>query len=49
MPGIQELLIIGLIIFFIFGAKRIPEFLGGLGAGIRDLKKGLRESEDTDE
>jgi sec-independent protein translocase protein TatA len=41
MPGPWELILIFLIIVLIFGAKRIPEIMGGIGKGIRTFKKGL--------
>lgn len=43
--GAPELLIIAFIIIVLFGYKRIPEIFGGLGKGIRDFKKGLKEEE----
>jgi len=36
--GTTELLIIGGILFFIFGAKRLPEIGKGLGGAIREFK-----------
>jgi sec-independent protein translocase protein TatA len=36
--GVPELIIIGLIILFIFGAKRIPEIGKGIGGAIREFK-----------
>ncbi len=38
MPGIWELLLILLIVILLFGAKRIPELMGGLGKGIKSFK-----------
>lgn len=43
--GFQELLIIFLIIIVIFGASKIPQLGRGLGEGIRNFKKGLKEDE----
>ncbi|PKN48224.1 MAG: hypothetical protein CVU63_05700 [Deltaproteobacteria bacterium HGW-Deltaproteobacteria-20] len=43
-PG--QLLLIALIILLIFGAGRIAEIGKGLGAGIKNFKKGLREDEE---
>ena len=40
--GMQELVIIFLIIVVLFGASRIPQIAKGLGAGIRDFKKELK-------
>lgn len=43
MLGIQELILILLIVVIVFGAKRIPEIMGGLGQGIKSFKKALEE------
>lgn len=45
MPGPWELILILLIVVMIFGAKRIPEIMGGLGKGIKSFKKSM----DTDD
>ena len=39
----QEILMIGLVILIFFGAKKIPEFMKGLGKGIREFKDGVKE------
>ncbi len=41
--GTQELLIILVIAFFIFGGKKLPEIGAGLGKGLRSFKQGLKE------
>jgi sec-independent protein translocase protein TatA len=41
MLGMQELVMILLIVVVVFGAKRIPEIMGGLGEGIKSFKKAL--------
>jgi len=46
--GITELLIILGIAILIFGAKRLPEIGRGLGEGISNFKKALRESSKKD-
>lgn len=43
MFGAQELILILLIVVIVFGAKRIPEIMGGLGQGIKSFKKALDE------
>ncbi len=43
--GMQELLVIGLVILVFFGAKKIPEFMKGLGKGVREFKDGVKEVE----
>lgn len=43
--GPTEIIIIVLIIVILFGAKKIPELMGGIGKGIKEFKK----SASTDE
>jgi len=41
--GLQELVVIFLIIFLLFGAKRLPEIANSLGRAIREFKKSAKE------
>jgi sec-independent protein translocase protein TatA len=41
--GMQEILVIGLFVLIFFGAKRIPEFMKGLGKGMREFKEGVKD------
>ena len=43
MPGGGELIIILVIVLILFGAKRIPEIAQGLGKGIREFKKSVKD------
>jgi sec-independent protein translocase protein TatA len=43
-PG--ELLLIFLAILLLFGAKRIPEIAQGMGKGIREFKKAMKDTSD---
>ena len=46
--GTPELIVIGVIVFLIFGAKRIPEIGKGLGGAIREFRDARKEiSNDT--
>ncbi len=44
--GGGELIIVLLILLLLFGAKRIPELAKGLGAGIREFRKGVSGEKD---
>jgi sec-independent protein translocase protein TatA len=44
--GLPELLVIFLILVVLFGATKIPQLGRGLGEGIRNFKKGLRDGEE---
>jgi sec-independent protein translocase protein TatA len=46
MPGPTEMILIFLAVLLLFGAKRIPEIAQGLGRGIRDFKKSLKDTQD---
>ena len=41
--GMQEILVIGLIILLLFGGKKIPELMKGLGKGVKSFKEGMNE------
>jgi sec-independent protein translocase protein TatA len=41
--GIPELLVILLILILLFGASKLPQIGRGMGEGIRNFKKGLKE------
>ena len=47
--GIQELIIIFLIIMVVFGAKKLPEIGKGLGKGIREFKRATEHGADEDD
>ena len=45
--GLQEILIIALVVLLLFGGKKIPELMKGLGKGVRNFKEGVNGIEDT--
>lgn len=44
--GASEIIIIALIILLLFGGKKIPELMKGIGKGVSNFKKGLNDIED---
>ncbi len=44
--GMPEILIIVLVLLIFFGAKKIPELAQGLGKGIREFKKAVKDTDD---
>jgi len=46
MPGGMEWVLIALVVLLLFGGKKIPELAKGLGSGIRNFKKAVKEDED---
>ena len=47
--GMPELVIILIIIFFLFGAKRLPEMGKGIGEGIKNFKRSIKHDDDNKE
>ena len=43
--GMREILVIAILILLLLGAKRIPEFMKGLGSGIKEFKKSMKEDD----
>jgi sec-independent protein translocase protein TatA len=43
--GGWQIIIIVLVILLLFGGKKIPELMRGLGQGIAEFKKGMREGD----
>ena len=41
--GTTELLLIGGVALLLFGGKKLPEMMRGLGQGVNEFKKGMRE------
>jgi sec-independent protein translocase protein TatA len=44
--GMQEVLVIALIVLLLFGGKKIPELMKGLGKGVKSFKDGMKEVDD---
>lgn len=44
--GAGEIVLIALVILLLFGGRKIPELMRGLGKGVKSFKDGLREIED---
>lgn len=43
--GTAEIIIILVVIVLLFGAKKIPELMKGVGKGVKSFKEGLKETE----
>jgi sec-independent protein translocase protein TatA len=44
--GPWQIVIIALVILLLFGGKKIPELMKGLGKGVKSFKEGINEIED---
>jgi sec-independent protein translocase protein TatA len=49
MPSMPELLIVLAIVVLLFGAKKIPDLAKGIGKGIKDFKKAVKEDDEETE
>ena len=49
MIGTWEIIVIVLIILLLFGGKKIPELMKGVGQGVKSFKDGLNGVADADE
>jgi sec-independent protein translocase protein TatA len=48
MPSMPELLIVLAIVVLLFGAKKIPDLAKGMGKGIKDFKKAIKDDEPSE-
>ena len=43
---LQEIIIIALVVLLLFGGKKIPELMKGLGKGVKSFKEGINDIDD---
>ena len=43
--GVWQWVIIGLVVLLLFGGKKIPELMHGLGKGVKTFKAGMKDAE----
>ncbi|MBQ2966134.1 MAG: twin-arginine translocase TatA/TatE family subunit [Bacteroidales bacterium] len=43
--GAGEIVIVALVVLLLFGGKKIPELMKGLGKGVKSFKDGMKEVE----
>lgn len=44
MPSVWSIALIAVVVLLIFGGKKIPELMRGLGSGIKEFKKGVNDA-----
>lgn len=47
MFGTQEIIIIAIVLILLFGAKKIPQLMRGMGSGIKEFKDGMKEGQEA--
>lgn len=45
--SIAHIIILVVVLLLLFGAKKIPELMGGIGKGMKDFKKAIKEDDET--
>ena len=48
MPGGMEWVLIAFVVLLLFGGKKIPELAKGLGSGIKNFKKAVKDDDETE-
>lgn len=46
--GMQEILLIALVVLLFFGGKKIPELMKGLGKGVKNFKEGIKGEDEPE-
>lgn len=44
--GLPEIIIVAVVLLLLFGGKRIPEFIRGLGEAVKEFRKASKEEDD---
>lgn len=47
-PSVWQVVIVLVIVLLLFGGKKIPELMKGLGSGVKNFKKAIKEDEEQD-
>ena len=45
--GFMEIMVLGLVVLLVFGAKRLPEIGSSMGKGIREFKRSFTDTQDA--
>ena len=47
MMGMEKFVIVFIIVLLLFGGKKIPEMMQGLGLGVKEFKKATRDDDES--
>ena len=47
MIGAPQIILIVVVVLLLFGGRKIPELMKGLGSGIKEFKKATKEDDDS--
>lgn len=45
--GVWQIVLIIVVILLLFGGKKIPELMSGIGKGMKDFKKSIKDDDET--
>ena len=48
MIGGPQIILIVIVVLLLFGGRKIPELMRGLGSGIKEFKKATKDDDDDD-
>ena len=48
IPGLPQIILIVLVVLLLFGGKKIPELMKGIGKGVKSFKDGLNSLDEDD-
>ena len=48
MIGAPQIILIVVVVLLLFGGRKIPELMKGLGSGIKEFKNATKEDEESD-
>ena len=49
IPGPWQIILIVLVVLLLFGGRKIPELMKGLGQGMKEFKKATKEEQNSEE
>ncbi|MCK4750860.1 MAG: twin-arginine translocase TatA/TatE family subunit [Bacteroidales bacterium] len=49
IPGPWQIILIVLVVLLLFGGRKIPELMKGLGQGMKEFKKATKENQDSED
>jgi sec-independent protein translocase protein TatA len=47
-PGPWEIILVVLVVLLLFGGRKIPELMRGIGKGVKEFKEGIAEDDKND-
>lgn len=47
IPGPMQIVLVIAVVLLLFGGKKIPELMKGIGTGIKEFKSATKEEDDT--